>query len=318
MKISFRIYAHTTEGKINRRFHKFCYTAALRLGIVPKNFRDVIEFSFYGEQTKQVEAHKNNVALIGTLSIDRVEYSDIILIAEPWSNDKFGFITFWPLSQHPDAHKSYTDPLVDTAVDGTPFDINIVAEKMHLYFNLNAGVSPATLMKKIYEDENEELKNSANRLGEIIEEALFISKLESERADREKIRADDESKRAHNFENEVQNKHKQIEDEKIKNETLKMENEELRKAAFIELPIGEKSVLSEKIRLIKAYEGVQGKFNQKAVILELSDGTIRSNNWKNGFSQRLAYAKTLENEVITTDVWGPYDGKKWFKNIYKV
>ena len=317
MQIPFRLYAHTTEGDISRRFHKFRYTAALRLGIVPKVFRDVVEFSFDGKETTEVEAHKNNIALIGTLSIDRVSYSDIVLIAKPLSNGKFGFITFWPISQHPDAHESYTDPLVDTAVDGTPFDINVVAEKMHIHFKLNAGVSPATLMKKIYEDESEELKSSANRLGELIEEALIISKLESERADKEKTRADDESKRADNFETEVQNQRKQIEEEKVKIERLKMENDELRKAAYIEPPIGEQLVISEKIKLVKAYEGEQGKFNQKAVILELSDGTIRSNNWKNGFSQRLAYAKSLENEFITTDVWGGYDGKKWYKNIYK-
>jgi len=317
MQIPFRLYANTIEGAINRRFHKFCYTAALRLGVVPKVFREVVEFTFDGVETNEVEAHKNNLAFIGTLCIDRVDYSDIVLIAKPLSNGKFGFITFWPISQHPDAHESYTDPLVDTAVDGTPFDINVVAEKMHLYFKENAGVSPATLMKKIYEDESEELKNAANRLGEIIEEALLISKLESERADNEKLRADDESKRANTFESEVQSQRKQIEEEKIINERLKMENEELRKAAYIAPPIGEELVISEKIKLIKAYEGVQGKFNQKAVILELSDGTTRSNNWKNGFSQRLAYAKSLENEFITTDVWGGYDGKKWYKNIYK-
>jgi hypothetical protein len=317
MNIPFRLYANTVEGVINRRFHKFCYTAALRLGVVPKVYRDVIEFTFDGMETTEVEAHKNNIALIGTLSIDRVNYSDIILIAKPLSNGKFGFITFWPISQHPDAHESYTDPLVDTAVDGTPFDINVVAEKMHLYFKENAGVSPATLMKKIYEDESEELKNSANRLGEIIEEALLISKLESERADNEKLRADEETKRAKTFETEVQSQKKLIAEEKIKNETLKMENDELRKAAYIEPPIGEQLVISEKIKLVKAYVGEQGKFNQKAVILELSDGTIRSNNWKNGFAQRLAYAKSLENEFITTDVWGGYDGKKWYKNIYK-
>ena len=317
MKIPFRLYARTTDGNISRRFHKFRYTAALRLGIVPTVFKDVVEFSFDGEVTNEVEAHKNNIALIGTLRIDRVNYSDIVLIAKPLGNGKFGFITFWAISQHPDAHESYTDPLVDTAVDGTPFDINVVAEKMHLHFKLNAGVSPATLMKKIYEDESEELKNSANRLGELIQEALLISKLETERADKEKIRADDESKRAENYKNQIQNQHTIIEEEKVKNEKLKMENDALRKAAYIEPPKGEQLVISEKIKLIKAYEGIQGKFNQRAVILELSDGTIRSNNWKNGFAQRLAYAKSLENEYITTDVWGGYDGKKWYKNIYK-
>jgi hypothetical protein len=317
MKYTFRLYGHTKEGIISRRFHKFCYTAALRLGVVPRVSQDIVEFSFDGEITNQIEAHSNNIAFIGTLNIDSVDYPESILIAKQLSYGKFNFITFWPLSQDPDAHKSYTDPLVDTAVDGTPFDINIVAEKMHQHFKLNAGVSPATLMKKIYEDEGEMLKASANRLGELIEEALLISKFESGRADKEKARADDESIRANQLENEIQTQQIKIEEERLINERLRMENESLRQAAFIEPPIGEEPVISKQIKLVKAYEGVQGKFNQKAVILELSDGTTRSNNWKNGFSERLAYAKSLEGHHITTDVWGGYDGEKWYKNIYK-
>jgi hypothetical protein len=202
-------------------------------------------------------------------------------------------------------------------MDGTAYDIEIVATKMHEQFKNDAGVSPATLMKIIYEDESEELRASAQKLGVLIEEALLISKLESERADKEKLRADEEEKRALNFEKEMKIQQKNVEEEKLRNERLMMENEELRRVAFIEPPKDEELVISTKIKLIKAYEGVQGKFNQRAVILELSDKTTRSNNWPNGFAQRLAYAKSLEGKYIKTDVWGGYDGKKWFKNIYK-
>ena len=94
------------------------------------------------------------------------------------------------------------------------------------------------------------------------------------------------------------------------------ENEELKKAAYIAPPPNEQLVISEKIKLVRAYEGFQGKFNQRAVMLEMSDGTTRSNNWARGLDERLAYAKSLEGQYITTDVWGGYDGKKWYKNIY--
>jgi hypothetical protein len=317
MKIFMRLHSHKLDGSINKRFHKFRYTAALRLGVVPKIFNDVIDFEFDGNVTNEVQAHKNNIAFEGALTIDKVNHKNLILIANPLDNGRYGFVTFWPISQHPDAHESYTDPLVDTAVDGTPFDIEIVATKMHEHFKNDAGVSPATLMKKIYEDEGEELKNSASKLGALIEEALLISKLESDRADKEKIRADVEAKRADDFELESKIQRQQIEEEKIRNERLKMENEELRKAAYIEPPKDEELVISSKVKLIKAREGVAGKFNQRAVVLELSDNTTRTNNWKNGFMQRLAYAKSLEGSYITTDVWGGYDGNKWFKNIYK-
>jgi hypothetical protein len=171
-------------------------------------------------------------------------------------------------------------------------------------------------MKKIYEDESEILRVSANKLGNLIEEALQISKLEAERADKEKARADEEAKRADTFETEAQLQREKVDEEKQRNEELQIENEKLRKAAYIEPPQGEALVISSEIKLERAYEGVKGKYNQRAVILLLSDGTTRSNNWKDGFTERLAYAKSLEGQHITTDVWGPYDGTKWYKNIF--
>ena len=307
---NYRLYKHFRDGSINRRYHKFRYTAALRLGIVPLDIGEVIEFHFEGQPHSDVEAHNGNETFLGSLRIDGMLFQEIVLIAKKKITGKYEFITFWPVVQHPDAHKSYTDPLVDTAVDGTPFDIEIVAEKMHKHFLNNAGVSPATLMKLIYEDANEGIRAAAEKLGDLLDEALEISKQESERANREKSRADQLEIKATVFKQDV-------EAEKQLNNELKMKIEELMKVAYIAPPQNEQLVISEKIKLIRAYEGVQGKSNQRAVMLDLNDGTTRSNNWPRGFEERLAYAKSLEGQFITTDVWGGYDGRKWYKNIYQ-
>ena len=195
-------------------------------------------------------------------------------------------------------------------MDGTPFDIDVVADKMHKHFAENAGVSPATLMKLIYEDANESMRTAAMKLGSLLDDALEISKQEAERANREKDRADKLEIDAAEFKEDA-------ETERRRNAELEKKIEELKKAAYITPPQNEQLVVSEKIKLVRAFEGVQGRHDQRAVILELSDGSTRSNNWARGFDERLAYAKSLEGQFITTDVWGGYDGKKWYKNIYQ-
>lgn len=307
---SFRLYSHLRDGGINRRYHKFRYTAALRLGVIPEDIGGVVTFLFEGRPYAEVEAHNGNEAFLGSLRVNGHLFEDIVFIAREKSLGRYDFITFWPVIQHPDAHKSYTDPLVDTAMDGTPFDIDLVADKMHKHFADNAGVSPATLMKLIYEDANESIRAAAEKLGTLLDEALEISKQESERANREKDRADKLAVDAEGLKQDA-------ELHKKRTAELEKENEELKKAAYIAPPPNEQRVISEKIKLVRAFEGVQGRFNQRAVMLEMSDGTTRSNNWARGLDERLAYAKSLEGQYITTDVWGGYDGKKWFKNIYK-
>lgn len=311
MRESFRLYSHFRDGGTNRRFHKFRYTAALRLGVIPEEIGGVTEFSFEGQPYADVEAHHENEAFLGSLRVDGELFKDVVFIARMKASGRYDFITFWPIVQHPDAHKSYTDPLVDTAMDGTPFDIEIVADKMHKHFLENAGVSPATLMKLIYEDANENMRSAAEKLGILLDEALEISKQESERADREKDRAN-------KFENQAAEIQKDFQAEKEKTQVLEQRIEQLMKAAYIEIPAGEERVTSEKVRLIRAYRGEQGKYNQPAVVLELSDGSTRFNNWTRGFEERLEFAKSLEGSFIKTDVWGGYRGDRWFKNIYKV
>lgn len=161
----------------NRRYFKILYTAALRFGVVLPEDECGVEVEFDGEETKDVEAHKNNRALKGTLSLDGHRFENVILIDQFNKQDgKSSLRTFWPISQHPDAHESYTDPLVDTAMDGTPYDIHTVATLMYPKFKENSGVSPATLMKIIYENDNEIIRGAANRIGLLLDEAHLREK----------------------------------------------------------------------------------------------------------------------------------------------
>lgn len=177
MLIKFRIYQYKRGCNLqNRRFHKIMYTAALRLGIVPKIWNDYVEIEFDGIATKDVLAHEANEALKGTLYINDQSFDEVILIHHSNEVGRSSIVTFWPISQHEDAKNSYTDPLVDTAMDGTPYDIQIVATVMHEKFKDNAGVSPATLMKILYEKESRILREGAMRIGELLEESLLREK----------------------------------------------------------------------------------------------------------------------------------------------
>jgi hypothetical protein len=176
----------------NRRYFKVLYTAALRFGVVLPSDERGVAVEFDGEETSDVDAHINNRALKGTLILDGHRFSEVIVIDQFNQQDgKASIRTFWPVSQHPDAHESYTDPLVDTAIDGTPYDVHTVATVMHPKFQENAGVSPATLMKIIYEQDNELLRDAAIRIGTLLDEAhqrekeaLSIAESYKEKAER--------------------------------------------------------------------------------------------------------------------------------------
>lgn len=297
MKFSFRIWQKRPDGGPNRRFHKVRYTAALRFGVVLDAAQGFVEVSFDGETFEDVKAHVGNEAYIGQFHLGAQSFGNVVVITKQQGSGKVGLITFWPQTQQPDAHHSYTDPLVDTAMDGTPFDIQKVAGQMHDAFRENAGASPATLMKIIYDDEFGSLRDSAFRLSELLEESFRRERetseaLDMERASRQQVEA--------------------------KNADLVAENEELRALAYIAPPKGAAVDSSEPVMLERASEDIRGKFNQRAVLLHMSDGTVRANNWERGFEARLAYAKNLEGKLVRTDVWGGYSCEKWFKNIYPV
>ena len=76
--------------------------------------------------------------------------------------------------------------------------------------------------------------------------------------------------------------------------------------------------------IIRVSEGIKGKYGQRAIILHMSDGTERANNWEGGYSARLELAERLRRseKKVKTDVWNkPGTNHKWwnwFKNIYVV
>ena len=67
-------------------------------------------------------------------------------------------------------------------------------------------------------------------------------------------------------------------------------------------------------------EGVLGRKNQRAIILHMSDGTNRANNWDRDYDSRLKLALALKGRKVRTDVWNKpdtnYKWENWFKNIY--
>jgi hypothetical protein len=297
MNLTFSVWERLADGRPNRRFHKVRYTAALRLGVVPEAANGRLEIRFSGDLAPDVEAHPGNTAFGGSLQIANKSFSDLVVIAKSRSDSRYDLVTFWPVSQHPDAHQSYTDPLVDTAMDGTPFDVEIVATTMHAAFLENAGASPATLMKRIYETENSVLKDAAERYGRLLEESIerereVEAELVQERSARQKAEADaDESK---------------------------LELERLRQEAVRVAPPGTVVRPSNVAVLERVEEGRRGRDNQRAILLHMSDGTVRANNWPNGYQARLSYARRLEGRRVKTDVWGSYPWQEWFQNIYAV
>lgn len=238
MNYSYFVHKNFLDGTLNRRFYKIYYTAALRFGVVLPIIRDGIEVSFYGQETSSVEAHGTNRSLIGSLTLAGQVFQNVILIDKPNPSGKKPAIkTFWPESQHPDAHESYTDPLVDTAMDGTPYDINLVATKMHEKFRENAGVSPATLMKLLYEQENSSLRDSALKIGALLEESNIREREALDLAER-KIQ---EAKILSEDKNRLEKKNLFLEEEVKRLESERVSSEKERNNLFI----GESDILLE-------------------------------------------------------------------------
>jgi len=297
MHLTFSVREQRADGLPNRRFHKVRYTAALRLGEVPQATNGRLEISFSGDRDPDVEPHPGNTALKGTLQIADKGFSDVVVIAKSRTDGRYDLVTFWPASQHPDAHQSYTDPLVDTAMDGTPFDIEVVRTTMHAAFLENAGASPATLMKRIYETENSILSDAAERYGRLLEESIerereVEAELVHERTVRQKAETDAAESRT--------------------------ELERLRQESVRVAPPGIVVRPSNVAVLERVEEGRRGRDNQKAILIYMSDGTVRANNWPNGYQARLSYARRLVGRRVKTDVWANYPWQEWFQNIYPV
>lgn len=292
------------------------YTAALRLGVIPKIWNGYIEIEFDGIVTDEVRAHEANEALKGTLFINDQSFDDVILIHHPNVTGRSSLVTFWPVSQHEDAKNSYTDPLVDTAMDGTPYDIELVATVMHEKFQENAGVSPATLMKILYEKENQKLRDGAMRIGVLLDESMLREDEALSRAESADAKAKAESERADFEEKE---KEKALAESRLKDEEIAR----LQRQSTIVPTRGEIVTPSNVATIDDVTVEVRGSRNQRAIILHMSDRTQRANNWDRDFETRLKLALALKGRKVRTDVWNlpgtdTYKWEKWFKNIYPV
>ena len=330
MKLRFSVWEKRADGSRNRRFFKIQYTAALRLGLEVEARNGRLEVDFEGEATTDVQAHEGKTALKGMLRIDGRDSPDVVVIARRRTDGKYDLVTFWPESQHPDAHQSYTDPLVDTAMDGTPYPVRVVATKMHAAFEENAGVSPATLMKKLYEQENLVLKDAAEHYAALLEQSeqerqQAKAERDQERSERLKAEADAadskaerDQERSERLKAEADAADSKAERDQERSERLKAEAEleKLRQDAMRVARSGEKVRKSNVAILERVAEGKRGRNDQRAILLFMSDGTIRANNWPGGYEARLNYARRLVGRRVRTDVWGEYRWQDWFQNIY--
>jgi hypothetical protein len=317
MNTKFRIHKFQREtGKQSRRFHKIMYTAALRLGAIPNIINDCIEIEFNGFVTEGILAHDGNEALIGTIYINDQSFDDVILIQRQNATGRPALVTFWPNSQQEDAKNSYTDPLVDTAMDGTPYNIEVVASVMHKKFQENAGVSPATLMKILFEKESEELREGAIRVGDLLEESMQREKEALSLFVSANAKANAESSRA-DFEKEE--KEKALADSRLKDAEIAR----LQRQTTLSPSRGERVTTSNIATIEEVTVELRGSKNQRAIVLHMSDKTQRANNWDRDFETRLEFAQALKGQKVQTDVWNlpgtdTYKWEKWFKNIYVV
>jgi hypothetical protein len=317
MNTKFRIHKFQREtGKQSRRFHKIMYTAALRLGAIPNIINDCIEIEFNGFVTVGILAHDGNEALIGTIYINDQSFDDVILIQRQNATGRPALVTFWPNSQQEDAKNSYTDPLVDTAMDGTPYNIEVVASVMHKKFQENAGVSPATLMKILFERESEELREGAIRVGDLLEESMQREKEALSLFVSANAKANAESSRA-DFEKEE--KEKALADSRLKDAEIAR----LQRQTTLSPSRGERVTTSNIATIEEVTVELRGSKNQRAIVLHMSDKTQRANNWDRDFETRLEFAQALKGQKVQTDVWNlpgtdTYKWEKWFKNIYVV
>ena len=308
MNQNFRLHANLKNGLPSRRYHKYRYTVALRLGVVPTDRNGFCEFNFVGRQTDEVKPHGANEAFIGNLFVDNQKFDNIIFIAKARDDGRYNFITLWPSSQHPDAHESYTDPLVDTAMDGVPYDIEIVATSMHSRFQENAGVSPATLMKIIYENEAEDLRDAAKRLAGLVDEMSEIAKLEAERAQVERMKAEHA-----------------IEELALREAEIKLERERFNAEIIAARRENSVPTLSEQDLLVEVLESVMHR-GSLCTILVFADGSkkhmkVETFDPDGAVTKK---AKSLTGQRVRVTCWDPinspgrWSSQGYFRNIYAV
>lgn len=309
-----RVPERHADGDINRRYHKVRYTAALRLGFIPEAQIDGIEVGFVGELARDVTPHEGRTAFRGELRFVDRSFTEVVVIGQVRRNGRYELVTFWPELQHPDAHESCTDPLVDAAMDDHPFDIVVVATIMHAAYVENPSVSPATLMMKLHQSDLSLLRDAAERLGQLLKESHQREKLLADRVHELESKLSQDQSRPET--NQASSSPDDVLAEDMSTKLRQLESLQRNSALVPDRPI--RITPSNVAVLLRVEEGRRGRDNQRAILLHMSDGTVRANNWSGGYQARLSYARNLVGERIRTDVWGDYPWEQWFKNVYPV
>lgn len=334
--------SNCTSG-VSRYWVKQMYTAALRLGKLLNEHKKTIDYVFSGElRKKSAEGHsKNNSLYIGDLTIEGEMFNNTMVVI----NKYHGVITFWPETQHADARKSITDPLVNLYLDDienlntpdTEYTFERVATHYHKIFTKNPGINPQRIMNDLYKDNSkfpqEEINTILNDLDTFKQENEFLQQENEELTDNLLLAAltkDEQSDRA----DAAELKAKDETDKRIaveKNfENFKAEYKENQVNAHISNDEQPESISNTDnwnpgiFTLIKARPGADhpDKNYKKLVVrldLESESGerfTV-TNNWARGLTERLQLAKQLEGQKIVYSTWNShkYSSKIWFKNI---
>ena len=99
-------FPQTSRRESQQKVLQNCYTAALRLGIQTDLNQDKIEIRFRGTLDHSIQAHQDNMAFRGEITVEGKSTPDVIVILREGHHGRYQLISFWPDTQHPDAHKA--------------------------------------------------------------------------------------------------------------------------------------------------------------------------------------------------------------------
>ncbi len=184
----FRVWRDGQSGALNRRYFKLLYTAALRLGVEVDQSENCIDFEFSGDLNEKIAPHRSNrLGWTGRLSLrpdgqdhSQLNFDNVNVVIEQREGIRPRLITFWPSLQHPDAHDSYTDPLVDIAMSPMVPDhfLEYVAREMHQEFIHDPGMSPAVHIQGLNQELLERVRlladDEVKRFSEAAAKALSL------------------------------------------------------------------------------------------------------------------------------------------------
>jgi hypothetical protein len=305
MKVTetFRIFKEVNDFetgslKPRRAYWKFVYTAALRMGIEVDTSKSELMIQADVEEFNEIIGHSGKEVFKGRLRVQGEWRDDIVVILKPRqrAEGEYHLVTFYPYSQNPDAKHSYTGSLVATALQGKPFDVHLVATRMHSWFVENPSVDPACLMSLWYEEMRAQVAKANEAQSKQLNDAL---KTEFENLELEAALTDAQEQAA-----DWQKKYEDLQ-------------------ALVQMKPSPEDRVSESNQAVLVDVSCSNDGRGRRVInLHMSDGTVRKNNWQNQFDERLELAQQLKGRVIFTDVWNKantsFKYQDWFKNIYLV